>query len=72
MGNTTSHTKSKNLLPTVIDYIASNYILSQNFKDMKNLSETKYCDNLVILTSDIIAQKLNEEEVKFLSHRIKN
>ena len=56
-------------LSQVIDYIASNYILKQNFVDMKNLEKKEYCDKLVILTSRIIASELNEREIEFLSQR---
>ena len=38
-------------LPDVINYLASNYILEQNFQDMVNLRDTKYCNDLVIITS---------------------
>jgi chemotaxis protein histidine kinase CheA len=73
MGNQISQDNQNiNPLSKVIDYIATEYILTQNFKDMKMLTETKYCDDLVILTTDIIANSLNHEQVKYLSHRIKN
>ena len=73
MGNQISQNNQPiNPLSKVIDYIATEYILTQNFKDMKSLTDTKYCDNLVILTTDIIANNLNHEQVKYLSHRIKN
>lgn len=74
MGNTTSTSQSKtpNTLAEVIDFIATNYILTQSFQDMKNLSDINYCDNLVILTSDIIANNLNQEQVEFLAQRLKS
>ena len=65
MGNQISqNNKPVSPLSKVIDYIATEYILTQNFKDMKMLTETKYCDDLVILTTDIIANSLNHEQVK--------
>jgi hypothetical protein len=72
MGNvpTMQQQKTKSL-SQIIDYIATNYILTQNFQDMKNLSDTNYCNNLVILTSKIIAENLNNMDVKFLAQRIK-
>ncbi|MEX0597040.1 MAG: hypothetical protein WD512_11125, partial [Candidatus Paceibacterota bacterium] len=73
MGNTSSQSnKPPNTLAQVIDYVATNYIITQNFSDMKKLSDIKYCDNLVILTSDIIANNLNQEQVNFLAQRLKN
>lgn len=70
MGNVPS-TEKKKSLSQIVDYIASNYILTQNFQDMKNLSDANYCNNLVILTSKIIADNLNNMDVKFLAQRIK-
>ena len=48
MGNNISiNTSNKKTLAQTIDYIATNYILTQNFKDMKNLS-----DICLLYTSD--------------------
>ena len=49
MGNQQSN-KNKSL-SEVINYVAANYILTQNFQDMERLADIKYCDDLVILTS---------------------
>ena len=64
--------KSKKNLLQIIDYVARNFILTSNFQDMKKLSSSKYCNDLVTLTSDIIAKKLNSEEIAYLSQRIKD
>lgn len=56
----------------IIDYIASYYILTMDFKSLSRLSEKAYCDKLVILTSDIIERYFNDMEVTFLAQRIKN
>jgi hypothetical protein len=55
----------------MFDSIASKYILTQNFQDMKKLEDKKYCDELIILTSDIIADRLNSLEVQYLNQRTK-
>ena len=70
MGNVQSNKKSKDLTQ-IIDYIATNFILTNNFKDFKNLTDQKYCNNLVILTSKIINHNLNYKQVEYLSQRIK-
>ena len=56
MGNSVSSTSSldKSILPNVIDHIASQYIFTSNFKSLTRLYDDKYCDKLVVLTSDII------------------
>lgn len=51
----------------LLDMIASRYILTQNFTDMKRLSTKEYCDKLVILTSDIINKFMNEKTIKYLA-----
>lgn len=58
-------------LPQAVDYIATNYILTQNFSDMEKLASPQYCDELVILTSKVISQKLNDMEIKYLAQRLK-
>jgi len=58
-------------LSQTIDYIATNFITKQKFRDILNLSDMKYCNELVVLTADIIANTLNEMEIKFLAQRLK-
>jgi hypothetical protein len=77
MGNISSSTSKnedkefKNFYD-VIDYIATYYILTMDFKSLSKLSEKAYCDKLVILTSDIIERHFNDMEVTFLAQRIKD
>ena len=68
MGNTssTSNTKTNNEKQfenfyQVIDYIASYYILTMDFKSLSNLSNKEYCDKLVVITSDIIKNYFNDK-----------
>lgn len=53
-----------------IDYVATNFILTQTFTDMKNLAKEDYCNKLIILTADVIAKSLTGKKVKYLSQRI--
>ncbi len=73
MGNigSTSSKQNPKSLSNVIDEIATNYILRSSFRDLKNLTDIKYCDNLVILTSDIISKKFTAKDVKFLQQRMR-
>ena len=50
--------------------VAVKYILTQNFKDLKNLTSKEYCDQLIILTSDIIKKVMTEKEISYLSNTI--
>lgn len=65
----TPDTKQKSLSST-IDYIAANYILTSNFQDLKKLTDQNYCKNLVLLTSDVIAQYLTTTEIDYLKQRL--
>jgi hypothetical protein len=78
MGNTTSSNSNKSAekefknFYDVIDYIATYYILTMDFKSLSKLSEKAYCDKLVILTSDIIQRYFNDMEITYLAQRIKD
>ncbi len=74
MGNeqsSSSNTMNTSRLPRFIDSIASKYILTENFEDMKKLEDKNYCNKLIILTSDIIADRLSDMEVQYLNQRMK-
>ena len=71
MGNTQTTDGNKKSLKQIIDFVATNYILTQNFQDMRKLSDMKYCNKLVILTSKVIEKKLSPIEVEFLAQRTK-
>ena len=76
MGNSTSSNKQPQKefdnFYDIIDYIATYYILTMDFKSLSKLSEKAYCDKLVILTSDIIDRYFNEMDVTFLAQRIQS
>jgi len=56
----------------VVDYIATYYILTMDFKSLTNLSNKEYCDKLVVITSDIIKNYFNDLQITYLAQRIKN
>ena len=76
MGNNQSNNNNKKEektdISSIVSHIASNYIFTSNFKDMQNLSDAEYCNNLVILTSRIIEQNLNDLDIKYLAQHIKD
>ena len=75
MGNSSStqntNSKQSGKLAQEIDYIAANYITTQNFRDMERLADIEHCNNLVIMTADLIANNLNDLDVKYLAQRLK-
>jgi hypothetical protein len=80
MGNNTSTNSNSNASAEkefknfydIIDYIATYYILTMDFKSLSKLSEKAYCDKLVVLTADIIERYFNNMEITYLAQRIKN
>lgn len=78
MGNSTSTNLNKSSekkfdnFYDIVDYIATYYILTMDFKSLSKLSEKAYCDKLVVLTSDIIERYFNNMEITYLAQRIKN
>lgn len=77
MGNTTSSNSNKSAKKEfdnfydIVDYIATYYILTMDFKSLSKLSEKEYCDKLVVLTSDIIERYFNNTEVTYLAQRVR-
>jgi len=79
MGNSPSSNNSKSKeekkdfenFYQIIDYIATYYILTMDFQSLSKLSQKEYCDQLVILTSDIIQQYFNDVEITYLAQRVK-
>ena len=63
-------TTKKKDIGQIVDYVARNFILTTNFQDMKNLSDPGKCNDLVILTSKIIGDNLNDKEIQYLSDRV--
>jgi hypothetical protein len=78
MGNSPSSNKNNNAekkfenFYDIIDYIATYYILTMDFKSLSKLSEKAYCDKLIVLTSDIIERYFNDMEITYLAQRIKD
>ena len=74
MGNTLSNnTKNVNdneTLINMVDKIATNYILQQNMIDIIRFTDKTYRQNLIILTSYILEQKLTNLDLSVLKKRI--
>ena len=64
-----SESKNKNL-GEVINFVATHYILTQSFKDLESLRDPKYCDKLIIITSDVLNTYLTKTDVSFLAQKI--
>ena len=72
MGNKSFENKKPEDFKTIIDTIATYYILTMDFKNLSKLSEKEHCDKMLILTSDIIGKYFTLQQITFLEERIKN
>ena len=54
-----------------IDHIASDYILTSDFKSLQNLKQKEYCTKLVVLTSDILEKFLTTSDIIYLQQKMK-
>ena len=54
----------------ILNYIATRYILTMDFYSLKNLQNPKYCDEMILLTSDIMKKYFNEREIEYLQQKI--
>ena len=66
MGNTTSTTNKKSL-EHVVNYLAAQYITKDEFKNMVNLNNPEYCNEIIILTSKIFKEYLNPKVIEYLA-----
>ena len=63
---------SNNEFISKLDEIATKYILEQNFQDMIKLTNSKYCDDLVIITSKILKKSYFSNQIQAIYSRITN
>jgi len=80
MGNSNSTNKEEQdndelkpkTISQILDYVATHYIVTMDFKSLRKLYDKEYCDKLVILTSDIIERYFTDLEITYLAQRIKS
>jgi len=53
-----------------LNEIATDYILGQNFQDMVRLTNSKYCDDLVIITSKILKKSFFSNQIEVMYSKI--
>jgi len=57
--------QSNALFISKLNEIASTYILEQNFQDMIRLTNPAYCDDLVVMTSEILNQSYSTSQLNY-------
>ena len=71
MGANYSNTNnlSKDGFRHTIDYIATYYIVTMDFESLKKLTDVEYCNQLIILTSDIISKYATTRDIQYMIHK---
>jgi hypothetical protein len=59
-------------LDDALDYIATFYILTMDFQSLRRLYEKEYCDELIILTSEIVNRYFSDIEITRLADRVES
>ena len=79
LSNTNTDTNNNNIsagggrekrLGDALDYIASYYILTMDFQSLRKLYEKEYCDELIVLTSEIVNRYFSDIEIAHLASRV--
>ena len=70
--NSSNNNPADKTVSKLIDYIATNYILTMDFQSLIKLFDKKYCDDLVILTSEVIQRHFTDMEISYLAERVKD
>jgi len=66
MGN--GNTKGADSLEAAINDYATKYILRASFQDMVQMSNQNFCDELVVLTTDLIDSKFSSKEIDHIAN----
>jgi hypothetical protein len=61
-----------NNLFEMMDFIATNYILSANYQTLIKLTNKEHCDRLFETTSSILDENFSKEQIEQMSKRISN
>lgn len=74
MGNTSSTSIAKNEEDVTdflikIDNLAAKFVTSSNISNNSKISDLNFCNDLVIMTSDVMADKLTSMDIEFLQQR---
>jgi hypothetical protein len=70
--NHASMTGGEKKLDEALDYIASYYILTMDFQSLRKLYEKEYCDELVVLTSELVNRYFSDIEISSLANRVQD
>ena len=75
MGNSQSNNKNKDDIISFllkIDSFAKKYLFDPKITHSTKMGDVDYCDNLVIMTSEIISKNLSTLSIEYLAQRTEN
>jgi hypothetical protein len=52
-----------------LDYISTNLILTSDFQTKLKLADKEYCNDLIVLTADILQKRFTNLELQYLAQR---
>ena len=55
-----------------LDEIASTYILTMDYTNMKNMYDHEYCNKMIVLVGDIIKEQMTDIEIQYIEQRMQN
>lgn len=64
MGNSATKNKKADSLDEAITEYASRYILRASFQDMINMSDSTFCEDLVVITTELLDSKMTSIDVE--------
>jgi len=68
MGNLSNKPES---ICETLDMISSNYILSMDYHALSHMGDEDYCNKFTLITKDLLDNKFNKLDIKYLTIRIK-
>ena len=72
MGTVNSKKENTESLFTLLDDIASEYILTTPFNDLTEAFDDAHCNKLIVTTSKVLSNKFNIREIGHLNKRLTN
>ena len=70
MGPALSKAPKENALRDFIDEVAAKYILSQNFTDLTKINDDSYCNNLILISSEILYTQFSLQDIEYLNSKL--
>ncbi len=64
------HSHANRSFAEIVDDLATHYILTMDFQSLTQLKDPKYCNDLVVLTSELFDKHFSTHDVPYLARRV--